>query len=97
MAGKLLTGQIAEAGVAIPGGVLLQALEVEGLQSDAGLFALERAGRCNLAAGGSAGGVWVPRKPRLQGVVGEALDFGPIDPRRPCPEDGCPDGADADG
>ena len=88
---------LAELGVAIPVGMLLEVLEVEQLQRDAGLAALGVQGgavgpRPAAAPGHRAEAV----QPRLQGVVGQGLDLGPVEAGRPGAEHRGPDRAAAE-
>ena len=80
-AAERATIDLAEVGVTIPVGMLLEVLEVEQLQGDAGFAALGVQGgavgpRPDAAPGHLAAAV----QPPLERVVGQGLDLGPVEP-----------------
>jgi hypothetical protein len=96
MAPEPLPVQIAEAGVAVAGGVPLEILEVEEFEGDAGLLAL---GVKVGAVGDGApprGGARQPVESGFQGIIRQHLDLGPVEAGSPGPKHGGSDGADTD-
>jgi hypothetical protein len=88
--------ELPELGIAIAVGVLLEVLEVEQLQSDAGLPPLG----VQVGAIGDdpvmGGRRRRPVHPSLKHFVGQALDLSPLEPGRPGPQHRGADGAAAD-
>ena len=88
--------ELAELGIAIAVGVLLEVLEVQQLQGDAGLAPLGvQVGAIgdDAVVGGRRRG---PIHAGLEDLVGQALDLGPIEPGGPGPQHRGADGAAAD-
>jgi hypothetical protein len=87
--------ELAELGVAIAIGVLLEVLEVQQLQGDAGLAPLGvqvgAVGDDPVVGGGCRG----PVHAGLEDLVGQTLDLAPIEPGRPGPQHRGADGAAA--
>ena len=96
MAAEPLPVQIAEAGVAVAGGVPLQILEVEEFEGDAGLLALGMEVRTIGDGPPPPGGARRPIEPGVQGIIRQGLDLGPVEAGGPGPEHGSPDGANTD-